>query len=487
MCKKKQIFFLFLFAALVTHIQVWPKFGINKTWITFMMHHPPAFVTPGREVRTDTNTLDSANALWASQFKILLEQSLVGANYKPTPNAQTVIQFTINEISSSVRQESRLQSVSVHTGYHNVYDNKGNATRVEDCGFQQAQVTYLISSGNLGATLQVTDTKSQSVLANRVFNPRYQRESDIAGPPKCGGLGYGVSPGQIQDTQTIRRWLVEQAATETMRMVAGYDEPRRAMLTVDNELKPGNTYALAGNWSQAFDSWKSATIKEKDRGKEAARQYNLGLAHEALAATVMRDEKLDEANSHLNEAEKCYSQALNLDPGEKYFREILARLQRDRAVLKQEQEHQFMKEVAAAQLAAPQNAAPPVPTASIPLEGWPAGESDVVHDYRLYIRSKVAAQKDEPNETLKQKLISSASDYGVKEGIALQVVNSEVGRFLVLKQNEQKYQDDFKDAASDGVITAEERVMLKRRQQILHLTDAQVKDIESPFRCKEGH
>jgi tetratricopeptide (TPR) repeat protein len=259
------------------------------------------------------------------------------------------------------------------------------------------------------------------------------------------------------------------------------------MLTVDNELKPGNSYAVAGNWQQAFDTWKSAAIKEKDRGKEAARQYNLGLAHEALAAEAMRNEKLEEANSHLNEAEKCYSQALSLDPGEKYFREILTRLQHDRGILKQEQEHQFMKEAVAMTAAVPVNAAPALPlTATIPLEGWPEGESDVVHDFRLYVRNKVAAQKEDPNEAFRQKLVSSAADYGVKEGVALQVVDSEVGRFLVLKQNVSKYLDDFKDAAADGVITAEERIMLKKRQKILHLSDAQVKEVERQFQIKES-
>ena len=487
--KPKSILFFLLSvtSCLLAGTAALAKFGMSKTWVTFMMHHPPAFVTPGREVRTDTNALDVANDLWAKQFRVLLEQSLLTANFKPTPSAQTAIQFTVNDISSSVRQERRLQSVNVHTGSHTQYDKKGNATEVEDCAFQEQEVTYLISSGTLGATLQVTDTKSQAALLTQVLNPTYQVESDIAGPQKCGGQGYGISAGQIQDPQTIRRWLVQRAVTETTKMVVGYDEPRRAMLAVDNELKPGNSRALAGNWQQAFDTWKSAAIKESDRGKEAARQYNLGLAREARAAAAMRDEKLDEANSDLNEAEKCYSQALSLDPGEKYFREILTRLQRDRAVLKQEQEHQFLKEAASVAASVPVNAAPPPPTTStIPLEGWPEGEADVVHDYRVYVRNKIAAQKEGPNEPLKQKLLATAADYGAKEGVALQVVDSETGRLLVLRQNLQKYLEDFKDAAADGAITAEERTMLKKRQKTLHLSDAQVKEVESQVQFKES-
>ncbi len=486
--KRRELMLLLLCIAVtsLTGRPGWAKFGMSKTWITFMMHHPPAFVTPGREVRTDATSLDAGNAVWARQFKIMLEQNLLGANFKPSPSAQTGIQFTVNDMSASVQEQRRRESVNVHTGYHNEYDKNGKATQVEDCASQEHEVTYLVSSGTLAASLQVTDAKSQAALLTRVLDPSYSRESDVAGPQKCGGRSYGVSPGQLQDPQAIRRWLLERAVHETMKMVVGYDESRRAMLTVDNELKPGNSYAVAGNWQQAFETWKNAAIKEKDRGKEGARQYNLGLAHEVLAAEAMRNDKLDEANSHLNEAEKCYSQALSFDPGEKYFREILTRLQHDRLVLKQEQEHQFMKEAAATAAAAPMNAAPLAPRAStIPLEGWPEAEAEATHDYRVYVRTRVAAQKQDPDDAFRQKLVASAADYGVKEGIALQVVDSEVGRFLILRQNVQKYLEDFKDAASDGLIAADEREMLKKRQKVLHLSDSQAREVEAQFQVRE--
>jgi len=73
----------------------------------------------------------------------------------------------------------------------------------------------------------------------------------------------------------------------------------------------------------------------------------------------------------------------------------------------------------------------------------------------------------------------------VKEGIALRVVDTEVARVLFLRRNMEKYKDDFKDAAADGAITADERAALRGRQKVLHLSDAQVKQVESPFRAKE--
>lgn len=477
---------LLLAACLLAGTQGWAKFGISKTRVTFMMHHPPAFHTPGRELRVEANALDPGNAPLANQLKGMLEQELIRGNFKPVPNAQTILQFTVNDASAAVEQQTRLESVNVHTGSHYVYDKKGNATEVEDCKWQEHQVTYLVSSGSLSVNLLISEAQSKAVVLSRVLDPRYQAESDIAGPTKCGGQGYGVSPGQLQSPPTIHRHLVERVVSETSRLVLGYEEPRTVLLAVDNELKPGNAQAAGGRWQEAFETWKNASLKANDKDKEAARQYNLGVAHEALAAAAMRNESLDEATSHLNDAEKCYTQALSLDPGEKYFRDTLRRLQVDRELLRKEQEHEFMKQAASMTTAAPQEVPSAPLTVNIPLEGWPEGETEVVHDYRVYVRTRVGAQRGEPSEALKQKLVGSAVDYGVKEGVALQVVDSEVKRFLVLRQNVEKYLDDFKDAASDGGISAEEREMLGKRQKILHLSDAQVKEVEARIQVREG-
>ena len=228
--------------------------------------------------------------------------------------------------------------------------------------------------------------------------------------------------------------------------------------------------------------WKEAAITPDNPEKEAARQYNLGVAHQALAAVAMRNEDLDGAKEHLDAAEDEYKQALTLDPGEKYFRDTLERVQADRAVWKKQQEQQLLEQSEAANLA-PSAAAPPVApvTVNIPLEGWPEGEKESVHDFRAYVRTRLGAQKAELSEAFMQKLAASGADYGVSEASALRVVDSEARRLLVLKQNMQKYGEDFKDVAADGAVSADEREVLRKRQKTLHLSDAQVSEVESQF------
>jgi tetratricopeptide (TPR) repeat protein len=473
-------------ATLFAANQGWAKFGWSKTWINFNMHHPPAFYAPGRELRIEATSVDPVNANLANQLKAMFAQELIKANFKSAPGAETLAQFTINDIMASVERQTRLQTVNVHTGTHTEYTKNGKSYQVEDCQDQEHELTYLVSSGSLAANMQVTDTKSQAAVLEQVLEPKYNEESVISGPRQCGGKSWGANAGQLQSPEMIKRALIAQAVRHAIALTVGYDEPRKAMVTVDDELKPGNAYAAAGNWQQAFETWNKVQFgKDKEGHKEAARQYNLGLAHEVLAAEAMRNEKLDEATKHLADGEKCYQQALALDSGEKYYKEILARLQRDRAVLQKEQEHAFMKQAAEMAAEPPPSAAAAPLTVDIPLEGWPTGEAEVVHTYRQYVRTKVEAQTTEPNQPFKEKLIAAAADYEVKEGIALRVVDSEVMRFLIVRRNMEKYKDDFKDAAADGTVTADERAALRGRQKVLHLSDTQVKQVESQFRVKE--
>ncbi len=470
-------------AILVIAVSSWAKFGVSKTRAEIMMRYPPAFHTPGRELQIRVSSIapGSRGAL-AYRIQQLIEQALTRENFKVNSFARTSLEGSLNEAVASVEWQIRSASFRIHTGEHTEYDKKGKPKQVEDCKQQQVNVTYLVSSGDLSLNLTALDAKTQSVLFTELLQRTYHQESAIAGPKLCGNQAYTLSSDQLQDRRAILARLADQAVAATAAIVAGYDEPRSLLLAVDNELKPGNAQALGGNWRGALEVWKEAAITPDNPEKEAPRQYNLGVAHEALAVAAMRNDDLDGAKEHLDAAEDGYKQALTLDPGEKYFRDTLERLQADRAVLKKQQEQQLLEQSEAANLA-PSASAPPVApiTVNIPLEGWPENEKESLHDFRAYVRTRMGAQKADLSEAFKQQLVASGADYGVPEANALQVVDSESRRLLVLKQNMQKYGEDFKDVAADGTVSADEREVLRKRQKTLHLSDAQVGEVESHF------
>jgi hypothetical protein len=402
---------------------------------------------------------------------------LIRENFRLSPSAPTVLQGSLDEARAAVERERRPVNLEIHIGEHTEKDKKGKEKQVEDCRRQQVSAIFLVSRGRLALNLSAVDARTQAIRFTHQFERHYDQESMVDGPRLCGKRTYGIPPGHLRYRREILEHLAGQIVAETVRFASGYSAERSVLLAVDEELKPGNALALAGNWPQALAAWEAAGIPSGENEKEAARQYNLGVAHEALAVAAMRNEHLEEADNRLKDAEKFYAQAITLDSKEKYFRDTFARLQHDRAVLDKKFEYRSLDEAAADDLV-PFTPEGSVVNGDIPLEGWPENEKDAVHDFRLYVRTRLEARNEEPDEAFRQKLISISTDYGVPEVSAREVIHSEVRRLRVLIQHMEKYAEDYKDIAADGAITPSEREMLRKRQTTLHLSDAQVRAVE---------
>jgi tetratricopeptide (TPR) repeat protein len=484
--KPARIFQIFFFMAwlLIIGTAGWAKFGISKTRVTFLLRHPPMFFTPAREVMIEVTASDPNGIPLSHDFHGLLEQALLEEGFKPVASAQTIVGITIRDADSRVRQDRRVESVNVRTGTHTETDKKGKSKEVEDCKVKDSRVTYLVSAGRLALTFQATDAKTQGLLASENIERTYQMESAVSGPPQCGGKEFHLKGDQIADSYAILHGLAEQAIPRIVQLTAGFDEARTVLLAVDDELKPGNTEALAGNWQGAFDVWTQANIAKQDT--EAARQYNLGVADEALAALAMKAASLDEATRHLNDAEICYRKALQLDADEKYFRDTLARLQSDREILQSEQALESMKpgsDASRAQIATTESNQLSL---GFPIDGWPDGEPAETHNFRAYVRQRMVVRGlDKVDDNFKQQLAADGNDYQVKPGVATQVVESEVNRLLIANQNVLKYQDLIRDLAGDAVISKDERAILETRRKTLHLSTAEARKAEAQFQFRE--
>jgi hypothetical protein len=459
------------------------KFGVIKTRVQIAMYHPPAFHAFGGEIRVEVDSVDERTQLMvAPLIQHLLEEALVREDFKLTSNARTLLRCTLTDATALLRTASRSQSMNVYLGQHSEEDKNGKTKRVEDCKVQMARVTYIISSGHLAMDVKAEDTRAKTLLMSQPAERAYGQESAIAGPQKCRGETYAIRQGQLLDPLEILSLLAGQAINDTVVLATGYDEPREVLLAVDDELKPGNAQAKAGAWENALETWTKTSVRSTDT--EAARQYNRGVAHEALAAMAMRNWRLEEAASHLFEAQECYVQALKLDPGEKYFHDTMARLQSDQTLL-QHQLEQASAEESATTGTTLRRPAPSAAPLAIPLEGWPPGETGSIHDYRLYVRTRLGAQRGRPTDALRQELLIGAGDYQLESYEAMEVLDSETQRLTVMQQNVEKYRADFQAAMAGGAITAEERQMLRKRQQILHLSDEQVKEVESQLAVQE--
>ncbi len=335
----RALFPALLAVVLLSAAPVGAKFGIIKTHVTFLLRHPPAFYTPARELSLDVTSLDPRGGpLVVPQLLQALQDDLRREDFRVNHAARTALRLTLTEAAAFVEQHTWLESMNVHVGERIEKDAKGKEMTVEDCKVEQAQVVYLVSSGGLFVDLTATDQKAQTVLFSQPVQKQYWDESPVSGPKQCGGREYGLRSGQMKDPAAILARIAEQVAAVTLPLVAGFDEPREVLLAVDDELKIGNTLAQLGQWEQALAAWKGASIRVTDT--EAARQYNLGVAYEALAAAAMRSEQFEQARQHLDKAAEAYDRAVALDPKEKYFREPFERLRQDRDLLQRFEENQ---------------------------------------------------------------------------------------------------------------------------------------------------
>jgi tetratricopeptide (TPR) repeat protein len=473
--KHKLLLLALLCACLVATIEAWPKFGITKARATYMLPHPPAFYTPGRQLSLQVTSLDPRGGVVAAPLlRQMLHQLLAREGFGVTPAARTRLQCSVSEAIALVERQTRWESVNVHVGEHPEKDAKGREKKVEDCKTQQTEVTHLVSSGSLAVHMTASDLTKQSVVFTLPVRQLYREESAVAGPQRCGGKGYGILPGQLQDPHAILLWLSEEAAATIIPPVAGFAESKTVLLAVDDELKPGNVHAQAGNWDRALALWEATSTRKPEI--EAARQYNLGVAHEALAALALKTGDIDEAAAQLAKASEAHDRALMLDPNEKYFRDSVTRLFQVRQVLDGFREHQSIERA--------ETAGGPAPS-SAPGESGLGGEPRAAQDYRMYVRHRIMTQRWEPSEAFQRKLGARGAESGLTPAVAREVMDSEVKRFLLLRQNQQKYQELFEELAEDGSISTRERATLRDEQRNLRLPDDLVREVEAQFQFTE--
>ena len=291
------------------------KFGISKTRVTLPRIRPAAIevVVPKlfldvrsdapevRGVYVDTVRDHLAQALEASDLYRLMDDR---------KQAQATIEVSLSSLYAEVRDEVRSEVRYVKVGEREEWDSKKNKYVYKDVyGNRTFLVTWRVADGRLSGRLRVRSGQDQqSSDVSTSYSHEYNSESSV--------------PPEAQTEEGLREFLVDQAAAEAVAAVTPTPDPVDVLLAVNGELKDGNKLAEAGRFEEALARWSAKTYKGNT---EAARRHNVGVAHEALAYAVPPDSERHLRN--LEEAQAFYSQARELDPDEKYFKEPLERIQ----------------------------------------------------------------------------------------------------------------------------------------------------------------
>ncbi|HUP41162.1 MAG TPA: hypothetical protein VM115_13645 [Vicinamibacterales bacterium] len=167
----------------------------------------------------------------------------------------------------------------------------------------------VLVTGDISLTYQARDSATGAVIDSATFSPTYRKDfPNGAGAPS---------------TADVEQLLVTDAVREVVRRLAPTKEPVRIQLGRPSDaIDDLNKLGQAGLWSRMLEQLEKMTPL-KDRGKEAYRQYNIGVAHEAIG---YESADVGVALKHLEQAAAQYGRAIEMKPDEKYFREPQTRI-----------------------------------------------------------------------------------------------------------------------------------------------------------------
>lgn len=290
------------------------KFGISKTRVLLPRLRPPEMRLLAEGVAVDVRSgSPEVTGSHVSLVRGRLEEAVRGSGLyqleERSKDADATVRVTLDALTAEVRDEVQMESRRVKIGEKQVWNEKKKKNETEDVYADREQpVSFRVASGSVSATVETESAGGRQTRdASASYSQRFRSEDGI--------------PSEASSEESLRRFLVAAAADKVVGIVAYGPDPVEALLAVDGELKEGNRLAEQGRFQDALAEWERTRYKGD---KEAARLHNAGVAHEALAYGFPPHEP--EHLEQLQKAHDCYRAARQLDPGEKYFKDPLERI-----------------------------------------------------------------------------------------------------------------------------------------------------------------
>jgi tetratricopeptide (TPR) repeat protein len=195
-------------------------------------------------------------------------------------------------------------------------------------GSGNTAVTNVIWSGSLTVAYQVLDKKGTVHDADNVRSA-YDREfpaSGQSGNSRFGipGLGSATKPGEVvpHSADDVKQILLQQLVAQISSNLGNTVQGVEARLAGgETHLDRAATFMEQKLWARSIEELEKTPAFTKP-DDESFRQYQFALAYEGVSYS---SEKYEEQRNNLFKAQEYYDKALELNPGEKYFVEVVAR------------------------------------------------------------------------------------------------------------------------------------------------------------------
>lgn len=295
-------------------------FGVAKKTV-FLKRRLPALVhLPGTGIDIRPDLHDQANADVAQALSQVLLATLQHNDTrlhedKNSPDVlipYSIITYETPPPTTSIRQETQYQNkhwVQVPVQYYKVTGELKISYRALDAHKKPLDadtITYKYSQEFQAGTNQATGGSAS--LAK--FDPRNWRKKtdEDTGPP---------------DPVKLRGKLLEGVVSQVAPRLVNTEELLEVMLSRGKAFDNANKLADKGQWTRYLETLETMTPLA-DKGDDAYRLYNIGVAYEALA--YQAEDKVS-IQKFLGEAGVKYGAAIDAKPSEKYFIEPQTRIE----------------------------------------------------------------------------------------------------------------------------------------------------------------
>jgi hypothetical protein len=438
----------------------------------------PVFFTGA--VRVAVVIEEAPAGLPAHQLSAAIEQRL-STDFSITPS-NPELTFRVRAFLETPKAEiaSRNESVKVQTGTRPAVDANGNPV-LNAAGQQVTQPVYETrempvevwqGSGRLSLQVEVFGVGGAALdgfAPSQSFSKRIIVSAD--GNPQ-------VDRNQLPNEPQILDAMIAGVAEPFLERYCRGKESIEVRLAVDDELRPANELAKAGQWPRAAEMW-SAVEPKKFPGD---RLHNLGVAYESTFYELYwRGENPEKLEAAWLQAKKFHDDAIGRDPKEKAHSFAQERLRSGR---------QLMDRLRAALERGKRSAQNPAGGNSIFTggagQGAGAGVNASNQEFRRLVRMRIRNLAVSPENERPSLETTGVQAFQLSPEEAKKQMEEEIAPWIQVREKLLTYKTTFDALNLDQKISREERSVLRGLAARLALSPDDLKLVEVPGTFTEG-
>ncbi|MGI8741305.1 MAG: hypothetical protein ACR2NN_01810 [Bryobacteraceae bacterium] len=299
----------------------------HKMDATMRVPQPPKAYLGKKNVRVEVSQVP-ADLGTPERIQQSVEQNLAPDLAPNSPQPEAIFRIAVASYDPpKVRTYTATETRQIKTGEKPLYNKDGTpktlfGKQMTEPIYEDRQVPIGYWEG-VGLLSLKVDVRSPAGAVLDSFAP----SATFARKIVVSVAGESQKSGILPTPENITTAMILQVTAEFKPRYCLTYRQEAFPLAVDDELMSGNALAVAGNWQTALKQWETASIKNKKNSGD--RLYNMAAAHEALAYEAYnKSQNMEEVQPMFAKALELYTQALTIDPGEKYIRQSSDRVQR---------------------------------------------------------------------------------------------------------------------------------------------------------------